>query len=159
MSLRYLTVKQLAEVTNFHVRTVQKRLRYVQPYETSGGRTLYDANAVLPLLFQVDDQDKARLMAEKLKYQKARTDMMLIKVTKLEEDLVCPIEAAQDVRNEFAAVRKFLGAIPGNAAEQVAKATDPAVVKAILDDTINQALIDVCDYAEAKVAAIDAKHK
>lgn len=151
MKLRYLSMNQLSEITGKDRRTIKKRLADVPVHETTSTSHIYDAHLALPILYGVTDSEslEAQLQEEKIKFERARAEKTEIEVAKIKGELVS-IEDVKKVNDRlFTYVRAHLISIPSKAAKAISLIDDPAVVKARLEDYINEALTELSDEEKA----------
>jgi phage terminase Nu1 subunit (DNA packaging protein) len=144
VSLRYLSISQLAEVFDLDRATVRKRIAEIKPYKVESKRTLYDASEVAKVLFNAPKTDiNKQLLDEQLRYEQARADKMILEVEKQRGEVVAIVEVARIVGSEYTNVRTRLLSIPSRCAKDLSLETDPALVKARLDQEMNEALSEL----------------
>jgi hypothetical protein len=145
MKLRYLSINQLSELTGKDRRTIKKRLADVAVHETTATSIIYDTHLALPVLFGLTDTEnaEARLQEEKIKFEAARAERTEIEVAKIKGELVSIEEVAKTVELEYTYVRAHLVSIPSKAAKTLSLIDDPALVKARLEEYINEALVEL----------------
>jgi hypothetical protein len=145
MSLRYLSVSQLSEVTGKDRRTITDRLAGVKAHSATGRAQYYDSHEVLPLILaaktvaniekklQVVDLAKSEEQLRKLKLQNERLTGESV-----------PIEdVARTVGREYAFVRSQIRSIPSRMAKPLSMVTDPQEVFNQLRDVVDEALSEL----------------
>lgn len=144
MSLRYLSISQIAEITGMDRRTVKSKLAGVEPFKTHGKAILYDANEVLALKYTVADdtpENASQALAEAtLKLEQARADKARLEADKMAGLLVAIEDVARAVEKEYTYVRATLYAMPSKIAKGLASEEDPAVIQKQLHTAVDEAL-------------------
>lgn len=144
MSLRYLSMSQLADVTGLDRRTVKSRLEGIKEHKKHGKAIIYDAHSVLPHLLglsQADPQDVNRqLREEQLRYEKARADKIELDMEIIRRDVVPIEDVVRAVEKEYTYVRATLSSIPSRLARTLAVEDDPAVIETKIKEGIDEAM-------------------
>lgn len=145
MSLRYLSISQLSEVTGKDRRTISKRLASIQPHSDEGRAYKYDAAVALDLIFASDSvqgMDKQLLKAQ-LGLELGKQAKIEIEVAKLRGELIPLGEIVKAVEKEYANVRAQLRAIPSKLAKILSMVTDPNEVYLRLTESIDETLTEL----------------
>lgn len=145
MSLRYLSISQLSEVTGKDRRTVTKRLALVAPHTTEGRAILYDAAEAIETIFvsdSVEGMDKKLLKAE-LGLEIARQAKAEIEVGKLRGELIPIGEVVRCVEKEYSFVRAQIRSLPSKLAKPLSMIADPVEVHSRLLEAVNECLAEL----------------
>ncbi len=159
MSLRYLSMKQLSEVTGVDRLTIKKRLAAVKPFRNEGKAIIYDAHEAIPVLLTATatkNEKTDKLMDEQLRYERARADKIILEVREREGQVVDVTEVAKVVGAEYANVRARLLGIPSRCAKDLSLESNPSLVKDRLDQEVAEALEElVADAAYREKHNVD----
>jgi hypothetical protein len=138
-------MSQLAEVTGFDRKTVDKRLQGLPYQKGPKGAHLYDASEALPILFipQETSEIEKEMQEAQLRRERALAEKAEIDVAIKRKQLVPIDEVAATVAKEYAYTRARLLSIPTKLALPLARITDPATIKDELDSAIAEALADL----------------
>lgn len=142
MSIRYLSITKLSELTGKDRRTITKRLESLTPHKEDGRALIYDAQQALELIYTFETTvgiDK-KLKEEQLRYERGRADKIQLEVEKRRGQLVEVESVALAIEKEYAAVRSGLMAIPSKMAHVLSVVDDPNEIKEKLEDAINETL-------------------
>lgn len=144
MSLRYLSMSQLADVTGVDRRTIKARLEGIEPHEKHGKAIIFDSHQVLPIILGVGTEDpklvSKALREEQLRYEKARADKIILDMEILRKEVVPIDDVCKAVEKEYTYVRATLNAIPSRRARALAVEDDPNVIQEMLRADIDEAL-------------------
>lgn len=140
-SLKYLSINQLAELSNKDRATVRKRLKDVKPYKRSDRLVLYEGKKVLPILLEPTQTELIK--REKLRTLRAKADELEMEVAKFKQEH-CHINDIQKVvKSEYDRVRTRINSIPESVAEAISKTQDVNMIHSLLSNVTNNALIDL----------------
>lgn len=145
MSLRYLSISQLSEVTGKDRRTVSKRLSGIEPHSLKGNAQLYDSARAVELICAAESvagMDKQLLKAE-LGVEVARQAKMEIEVGKLRGELVPLGDVAKAVEKEYSFVRAQFRSIPSKLAKPLSMISDPNEVHLRLHEAVDECLAEL----------------
>ena len=147
MSLRQLNKTQLAEICNLDRRTVNEKLKGIEPLRIEGKSHVYDTHTVLPILMgsnELTEQSaRVQLLNEQLRHETAKADRAILEVKKLQQEVVQISEVGNVVADEYTRVRARLISIPSRCARDLAIEQNPRNVEIRLDDEINEALSEL----------------
>jgi phage terminase Nu1 subunit (DNA packaging protein) len=136
---------QLAEITGLDRRTVKDRLANIDPHKEEGKAIIYDTRQALPILLGYDDPNQKgkvnkELKEQELRFERARAEKLEIELEVL-KGLNVPIQdVCKEVEKEFNYVRSTLLSIPSRRAQALALENDPAVIRQILEEDVQEAL-------------------
>lgn len=146
MSLRYLSITQLHEVTGKDRRTIKSNLSGIEPYRTDGRAIIYDTHIALPILLGFGQDEKTvikQIDRESLRLERAKADKIEIEVAKTRGELVAIEDVAKTVEKEYSAVRQQLISIPTKICQELSTIDDPILIKNLIEDSINEALSEL----------------
>lgn len=153
MSLRYLSISQLSEITGKDRRTISKRLAGMQPHSVNGRAQLYDAVEALEQLFisdKIEGMDKKLLRVE-LALEEEKLQKLKIENGRALGELVPVDSVCKEVEKEYAFVRSQLRSLPSKLAKPLSMVTDPNEAYALLTDSVDECLRELtadAAYAE-----------
>lgn len=154
MSLRYLSISQLSEITGKDRRTVSKRLAAITPQSEAGRAILYDAPAAIEAIFlsdSVEGMDKKLLRVE-LAVEEERLQKLKIENGRSLAELVPVEQVAKAVEKEYSFVRAQVRSIPSKMAKPLSMVTDPNQVYTRLQEAVDECLTELTmdkKYADA----------
>jgi hypothetical protein len=136
---RQLSIRDLIDLTRKSDKTIKKKLETLTPTPGPKGAKLYDSAIALSMLYSdVGDLSTERAKLTVLQQQKAE-----IEIARLRGELI----SFNDVLNLFgrqcSAVRARLLAQPTSMAKLLSMESDPAKVKALLEEWIVDALTEL----------------
>ena len=151
------SVNRLAELTGVDRRTINKRLKDMQP--TKDGRAnLYPSELALPLILQVelggDDGEPShkKLDREKARLTELQADKADLEVKRMAGDLIPATEVVEFVSRMIANARARFLALPTKAAPEVVLTDDVNTAKAILEGFAKEALAELAEYRQDEYA-------
>lgn len=145
MDLRFLSISQLSQVTGKDRRTVTSRIAALKPNRIEGKAHLYDAHSALEAVYKIDSDDelKVEMAAASLRIEKGNAEKIELQLAKIRGEQV-DIEAVSSVvEKQLSRVRAQLIAIPNKACRDLVVMTDPRIIKAYLEDLINECLTEL----------------
>jgi hypothetical protein len=155
MSLRYLSLSQLSDITGKDRRTVAKRLAAVKPHSEKGRAILYDAPEAIEAIFlsdSVEGMDKKLLRVE-LAVEEERLQKLRIENGRSLGELVAVDQVAKAVEKEYSFVRAQVRSIPSKMAKPLSMVTDPNEIYSRLTDAVDECLTELTmdtKYADAE---------
>lgn len=148
MSLRYLSMSQLAEVTNKDRRTVKDRLKDIEPHKIDGKAHIYDTHVAIPLILGIGEvsaeQKNRKALAEaELLHERTKAELAVLELERLKKEVVPIEEVAKVVASEYTNVRARILSIPSRCARDLSLESDPTKVKDRLDQEVIEALSEL----------------
>jgi hypothetical protein len=145
MDLPYFSMSQLATITGLDRRTVKDRLVNVEPHKVLGKAIIYDARQALPVLLGFNDPNETKTTQTELKRQELRFERVRAEKLELELEVLkglhVPVsEVCKSIEKEYTYVRSTLLSVPSKRAMVLALESDPATIRQILEEDINEAL-------------------
>ena len=151
MSLRYMSINQMAEITGVDRRTIKSRLAELDPVKKDGRAFLYDAHKALALALGMggtsESQTDKLLKEANLRRESAAADKLEIENAKTRGELVAIEDVARTVGKEYTYVRASILSMPAKLAKPIAMEDDPSVcmsmIKKEVDEILNHLQADV----------------
>lgn len=159
MSLRYLTMNQMSEITGIDRRTVKKRVAHLKVHKGAGKGHYYDAHEALPALYHGEGGGNIdqKLQAEQLKYDAARAELKQLEVAKLRGQVVPVEDVAKVVEKEYSFVRQQIRALPSKLAMPLALVSDPNQIHEMLQHSVDECLTELTADVKYEQQRIDTE--
>jgi hypothetical protein len=159
MSLRYLSISQLSEITGKDRRTISKRLAATQPHSVNGRAQLYDAAEAIQIIYvsdSVEGMDK-KLLRTELAIEEERLTKLKLENGKASGELVLLEEVAKVVEKEYSYVRANIRSLASRLAKPLAMIDDANIVFSRLAEAVDEVLAELTADQVYQAKAEDAK--
>ena len=142
MSLEFLSISQLSEVTGKDRRTISKRLANLQSQVGPKNAQLYKASEAIELLLTPENAKglERKLQQAELDEKRARAEKVQIEVARMRGELVSLEDVAKVVEKEYSIIRAQVRAIPSKMAKPLSMTSDPNEVHNKLAEVIDECL-------------------
>jgi hypothetical protein len=154
MSLRYLSISQLSEITGKDRRTVSKRLAALVPQTTKGNAQLYSAPEAIETIFvsdSVEGMDK-KLIRVQLAIEEEKLQKIKIENGVSLKELVPVEDVAKAVEKEYSIVRSQIRALPSKMAKPLSMVTEPNEIYSRLQEAVDEVLLELTADAQYESA-------
>lgn len=136
-----LNLKELAALCGKDSRTIKSRILKLKPF-LIGKEKRYDPKEALPLIYEAYEALQRQLLIEQVKHEEEKVKKATKQNAIIEGEYVKIQDIAEVVEKEYVAIRARLLSMPVMAAHDLIGISDPAVIKAKLDEYINNVLKD-----------------
>lgn len=142
MSIRYLSISKLSELTGKDRATITKRLAEIKPYKATKTSKIYDSQIVLPMILGIESSSKIekKLLEESLRLESAKADKISLEVERQRGTLVQTESIAKAVAKEYTNTRSGLMKIGHTVAATWTNIEERPKLKSLIDEKVNEAL-------------------
>lgn len=143
MSIRYMTIYMMSDLTGIDRRTIKKRIEGLVGQKGAKNGFYYDMHEALPLIYhpQGTKLDINRSMAnESLLHERAKRERMELDVKRIRGEYISIEEVCKSVEKEYSFVRSQLRALPSKLAKPLSIMMNPHDVQKTIEESVNECL-------------------
>lgn len=154
----YTTISEVARFTKMDAKTISKRAQNLEVKLVQGRNHFYDSLEIIRNAFlKASDNEKANLnlTQEKAMYYKRMSEKIEVEIEKLSDKYMLRDEVKTLVENKMVKFKQILVTIPTTLDRELAKETTPKKVKKILQNSIDEALVEMASIQDELEEAED----